>query len=43
MVNWAFFVYFDSQTKLHYDEIKTSSKFGGKNLGIRENKIRKTM
>ena len=35
MVNWALFVYFDSQTKFHYDEIKTSSKIGGKKIKIR--------
>jgi hypothetical protein len=33
MVNWTiFFVY--SQTKVHFDEIKTSSKVGGKNQDL---------
>ena len=34
MVNWTFFVYFDPQTKFHFDEIKASSKVGGKNQDL---------
>ena len=37
------FVYFDSQTKICFEEIKASSKFGEKNWGIRENQIRETI
>ena len=30
----AFFIYFDSQTKISFEEIKTSSKFAEKNSGF---------
>ena len=32
MVILALFVYFDSQTKIRFEEIKKSSNFGGKKL-----------
>ena len=35
--------YFDSQTKICFEEIKTSSKFSEKKIGIRENKIHETI
>ena len=36
---WQFFVYYDSLTETYFKEIKTSSNFGGKKIGIGENEI----
>ena len=40
---WHFLVCFDSQTKIHLEAIKYSSKFGKKKSGFGGNKIRETI